>query len=62
MKNTFSRRFAELDAAHGNFAYQTGGMTGRFVRSGEWEGWATSAENLIRAVYGEAAPHYICSR
>lgn len=30
----------------------------RFCPSGEWEGWATSSENLIRAVYGEEAPHY----
>lgn len=29
-----------------------------FCPSGEWEGWATSSENLIRAVYGEEAPHY----
>ena len=33
-------------------------MGTRYVPSGQWEGWATSAENLIRAVYGESAPHY----
>ena len=58
MKDTFARRFAELDAAYGRFSYRDGGMGGRYALSGEWEGWATSAENLIRAVYGEAAPHY----
>lgn len=33
-------------------------MGGRYCPSGSWEGWATSAENLIRAVYGEGSPHY----
>lgn len=33
-------------------------MGSRYVPSGQWEGWATSAENLIRAVYGESSPHY----
>lgn len=58
MRSTFSRRFAELDAASDSFSYQSSGMGGRYIQSGGWEGWATSAENLIRAVYGEAAPHY----
>lgn len=33
-------------------------MGGKFFPSGQWEGWATSVENLIRAVYGEETPHY----
>ena len=33
-------------------------MGGKFSPSGQWEGWATSVENLIRAVYGEETPHY----
>ena len=33
-------------------------MGSRYVPSGQWEGVATSAENLIRAVYGDSAPHY----
>lgn len=32
---------------------------GRYVPTGQWEGWATSAQNLILAVYGESAPHYL---
>lgn len=34
-------------------------MGSQYVPSGQWEGWATSAENLIRAVYGQSAPHYV---
>ena len=26
---------------------------------GIWQGWATSCQNLIKAVYGEDSPHYI---
>ena len=32
---------------------------GRYVPTGQWEGWATSAQNLILAVYRESAPHYL---
>ena len=28
------------------------------MASGEWEAWATSAQNLIKAVFGENSPHY----
>lgn len=36
-----------------------GGMSGSYVPSGAWQKWATSAQSLIRAVFGEAAPHYV---
>ena len=26
---------------------------------GQWEEWATSAQNLIKAVFGENSPHYV---
>ena len=58
LNEIFKKRFTELDAAHGKFPYRDGGMGSRYSPSGEWEGWATSAENLIRAVFGEASPHY----
>jgi hypothetical protein len=41
------------------FSYKVSGMKSQYVPSGQWEGWATSAENLIRAVYGQSAPHYV---
>ena len=58
MNEKFKRRFTELSEAHTKFPYKDHGMGSRYVPSGQWEGWATSAENLIRAVYGESAPHY----
>lgn len=33
-------------------------MSGSFVPDGQWQKWATSAQNLIRAVFGEQSPHY----
>lgn len=59
MNDAFKRRFSELADAHTKFFYKDGGMGSRYVPSGHWEGWATSAESLIRAVYGESAPHYL---
>lgn len=58
MNETFKKRFSELAAAHTKFPYEDGAMAGRYCPSGKWEGWATSSENLIRAVFGEEAPHY----
>ena len=59
MNEAFNRRFPELSVVHTTFNYKDGGMGSRYVPSGQWEGWATSAENLIRAVYGQSAPHYV---
>ena len=59
MNDAFKRRFAELAEAHTKFSYRDGAMGSRYVPSGQWEGWATSVENLIRAVYGQSAPHYV---
>ena len=58
MNEAFKRRFAELSEAHTKFSSRANGMSVYFP-SGQWEGWATSAENLIRAVYGQYAPHYV---
>jgi len=58
LNEIFKKRFSELDDAHTNFPYRDGGMAGTFAITGTWEGWATSAENLILAIYGEDAPHY----
>lgn len=58
LNEIFTKRFAELADAHSKFRYEDDGMGSSFCRSGQWEGWATSSENLIRAVFGEEAPHY----
>lgn len=58
MNEAFKRRFEELSGNHKKFAYEEDGRGLRFLPSGQWEGWATSAENLILAVFGGTAPHY----
>jgi len=56
----FARRFQELAAQFAALPFRpnSGGMSGTNVPSGEWQQWATSAQNLIRAVFGEDSPHY----
>lgn len=56
----FSRRFKELEESYGALRFHPngGGMTGTHVETGEWKRWATSAQNLILAVFGEQSPHY----
>ena len=58
MNEILTRRFAELADAHSKFPYEDRGKGFVSCPSGQWEGWATSSENLIRAVFGEEAPHY----
>lgn len=57
---TFARRFSEL--ADGFTKLQlhpnSGGRSGSHVKEGDWKRWATSAQSLIRAVYGDDSPHY----
>lgn len=58
LDETFKRRFTELEAAHCKFAFRDGAMGERYAESGLWEGWASSTESLLRAVFGEEKPHY----
>ncbi|CAG0985702.1 hypothetical protein ANAEL_02008 [Anaerolineales bacterium] len=60
LRETFARRFTELDASFSSIHFKPhgGGMHGSYVPDGQWQKWATSAQNLIRAVFGESSPHY----
>lgn len=60
INEAFARRFAELEQAFGRMQFRPngGGMSGTNVTSAEWQRWGTSAQNLIRAVFGEGSPHY----
>ena len=55
---TIARRFAELEGqvnalrAH----VQDGGFAAYNIA--EWQQWATSAQNIIRAAFGEDSPHF----
>ena len=59
LKDTFSRRFTELDASYGSIPFKSyQHEEGCYVPDGQWHKWATSVQNLILAVFGEASPHY----
>ena len=60
LNEVFARRFKELESKFSALLFRPngGGMSGTNVATGEWKQWATSAQSLILAVYGEHAPHY----
>jgi hypothetical protein len=60
LRETFARRFSELDASFSSIHFKPHGgrSSGSYVPDGQWQKWATSAQNLIRAVFGEPSPHY----
>jgi hypothetical protein len=58
MNETFHRRFAELEVKRQHTPWHEDAYGERYVRNGEWQGWATSALSLIRAVFGESSEQY----
>ena len=74
LHDTFLRRFEELREKSDllNFHKEINPIHSQhvFYYADHWEGWATSAQNLIKAVFGEDSPHYgnfekqmnVCSR
>lgn len=56
----FQKRFTELKAQFDAMPFRpnSAGMSGTNVPSGVWQQWATSAQSLILAVFGEGSPHY----
>jgi len=58
LRDTFAQRFSELEAAFRQLPYHSSQYSGRYVTKGKWHQWATSAENLIKASFGEASPHF----
>ena len=56
----FARRFEELSKSFAELQFHPNneGMSGRNVKTGDWMRWATSAQSLVRAVYGDGTPHY----
>jgi len=60
LADTFSRRFAELEQKYNALPWVASQLGSRFrdSPSGPWQQWGTSAQSLIRAVYGESSPHY----
>lgn len=60
LKEVFARRFVELEVGFSSIEFKPYGdrMSGSYVPNGHWQKWATSAQNLILAVFGENSPHY----
>jgi hypothetical protein len=58
LRETFSRRFTELEAGFRTMPFDFNDYAGRHVSNGFWQKWATSAQNLILAVFGNSSPHY----
>ena len=60
MKHIFTRRFAELDAGFSKISFVSygGGMSGSYAPDGAWQGWGTSVQSLLLAVFGPSSPHY----
>lgn len=57
--NQFAKRFTELAASFSELQFHANdGFEGYHVLPGDWKRWATSAQSLILAVFGESSPHY----
>lgn len=60
LKETFVKRFIELDKSFSLLRFESygQGMSGTRVVQGQWQQWATSVQSLILAVFGSDSPHY----
>ena len=58
LNEKFLQRFEELQKESDSLPFEQDGRI-CYARSGSLEKWATSCQNLIRAVFGEESPHYI---
>ena len=60
LHETFARRFEELVQSFAKLPFlpRNDGASGKYVMTGDWRRWSTSAQNLILAVYGQESPHY----
>lgn len=60
LKDVFLKRFQELkDESDSIPFFQSRGGSYHAAPSSNWKKWATSAESLIRAVFGIESPHYV---
>ena len=58
LAESFRKRFIEL-RHKADCLPTTESEYGFYYAAGTWQGWATSAQSLIKAVYGTSSPHYI---
>lgn len=59
-KEIFQRRFEELQKQSELIPFSSTDEAGSSsAPSGVWQKWATSAQSLIKAVFGDLSPHYV---
>lgn len=59
LSDQFKKRFAELESQFTTIPFRQSSMgSTQYVPDGQWQGWATSAQHLIKAVFGESSAHY----
>jgi hypothetical protein len=60
MNEVFAQRFQELEIKRQHIPFRSHGMPdSAYVPDGEWRGWATSVQSLLRAVFGETSEQYV---
>ena len=53
------KRFAELAESYKGMPFERNSMgSGSHVPDGQWQGWASSSQHLIRAAFGDKSSHY----
>ena len=58
LRDTFLKRFGELEAEFEKLPFEPReGYRNTIVRNGYWRKWATSAQSLISASFGDSSPH-----
>lgn len=59
MNEIFARRFQELVDRQLLMRFKTDSMDAEYLDDGEWEGWATSVQSLLKAVFGDTGQQYV---
>ena len=59
MNDKFLQRFRELQDQSDSIQFEPNEYGSLYAPRFVWLSWATSAESLIKAVFGEESPHYI---
>jgi hypothetical protein len=59
MNEVFAQRFQELAVSRVRLPFHKTSMGTTIVPDGEWQGWATSVQSLLRAVFTETGEHYV---
>ena len=59
LHDQFRRRFGELEESYKRIPFRQHSMgSGMYVPDGQWQGWASSAQHLLKAIFGESSAHY----